>query len=329
LTIATTAGCQDQQTREQAANQPNQTETSQTSTPGSITPLDDGYIVGRIGQEVISVDPREYGSDAIALNKTNQRLATNAPDPIRGGEIIIPAWRPDGTPYTIDETVTFGTEDTVIVPQGYGFHRPDDQTFIYSKVSDGSPTFHVDGTGGHILQPFGGFQMHGNHNDTELLRLTDCIRFGLEHILLHNCHRRQAKGVLTIDGACYNSYLHGVDLDGCKAGHEATARLIQFVNESENGPPGEIRVLPSCTLGGPHSHFAEGIFSDVGVNRFRFGGRLENARSSEAAIVLTGGTLILTDNAELDRCTKGTAKRNHITFDSAWGRILVSDGGDV
>lgn len=302
--------------------------------------LRDGYIVAvtRGYHEVI--DPREETDDQTALQNANDNLKAQLPSGFEYGEVWIPNLRPDDTEWSVGSTVEFGpdsatNENVIIVPKGWGFSDAFRGT-ITTTITDGTPIFQVQGnlSGDNALGPEieydAGLVFDAGGNDCEGLRLKDFQPKALKNVAFRDFTRSSAAGVLTLDGAVNNMEIQHANFNHNSNG-DGTARNIQFVNDTTNGPPGEIQIADMNSFNGQQCD----IFSTVSVTDLHLkGGRTEgcegtniNSSGEGASIFMTSGNLYVSSNFEFGKIDKVAGTRHQIFFEG--GYINVQDGTNM
>lgn len=298
--------------------------------------LREGYLVGYSPHYSITVDPRDFASDVAAIQHVNDELIALMGGGKSYGYLYIPVWRPDGTPYTIDSTVTIGDDSVyrTVIPRGWGFGGAHGNA-LNITINDGSPAFHMVGSPNGMATQlnatwFGGFVGDAGGNDAEFFRLSDVTGFRMVDIQAKGFGGGLASGAYVFDGACWNSYINHVNYNGDFAGaaNLANANAYAIVDDTLNGPPGELKFGPGCsTYSDPAEPFNNGLHITTRATAIAWGGRLEGA-GGDGLIYQTNGYLHLTGSAELGRC-EGTADKVHfegIGFVAADGVNMQTNG---
>lgn len=266
--------------------------------------LVEGYAVGWASDYSVVIDPRDYDSDAAALQAVNDDLVSELPDSSTA-EVWVPGYHPNGGSYEISSTVVFGDPNgnTRIVPQGFGMYGHDNAE-INITINDGSPAFQITNSGSFNLgQPiFGNLSLNAQENDCEGLRLSDVVQFGLNNVTLKNFVGGANDGALVIDGACYNSWVDNVRWSGV----DGTAYAISLVNDTGTDSPGEIRWRDGINIS--KGGFARAWSCEVNASKQYWNGRVEGAQG-DAQFYQTDGQLIFGPHAEI-----GAASANHHVY---------------
>lgn len=265
--------------------------------------LREGYVVGLTNGYQTVVDPRDYPSDADALQAANDDLAGNFPESERTGYVYLPPLRPDGTELEIGKTVVFGseTDDVEVIPRGWGFRSPSGP-LIQCRIDNGDPMFVVASSTrvrGTTAQ-FGGFAADGNGNDAEFLRLRNVASFHLARVHARHFDSATAAGVYVFDGGCYNGYINRTTYVASQV-HCPDADVWVLRNDTGDGPPGELKFGPgNTTYAAPSYPFNSGYRCEVSASDIVWGGRIEGA-GGDGLVYQTGGYLFLSSYTELGR----------------------------
>lgn len=288
-----------------------------TSDHISIEPVHDalreGYLVGQAPGENVVIDPTVYANDAAAIQQCHDVLADQISDPNRNGIVWIPALRPDGTEFIVDQTVTFDYQGGTyygIYPRGWGFFGREHPA-LRLDIDDGSPAFevrNVNGEGGWL----GGFNVTG-HSDTtgmdcEFLRLHNVDAMFYNLIGVRGIGGSQQNGAITFDAGSYNSYVNNcrfnTDKVDCSGGSFFAFRDLEDTEEA----PGEIQFgCGNSTYGDPDApyghafhlgkaeNYVDNIPGDIHIR-----GRYESY-GRHAIYGTGGGHIYLDDGLELGR----------------------------
>lgn len=308
--------------------------------------LREGFVVATGPAHQVVVDPRNYESDAAAIQAANDTLATRLTDESAEngvGFLYIPALKADGDSYTewqIDETIVCGsrTERVGILPRGWGF-TGGDGPLIQCTIDSGDPLFLVsaghENTGVVNCQSswFGGLAADasgndGTGNDVSFLALKNVNAFRLKNNLAQNFNPSTADGVYVFDGACWNSYINHCNFTAPFAEcPDADVYVLKNTTPDRDdwdlGPPGELKFGPGNSTYAKYA-FNTGLRIETGSRGIAWGGRLEGA-GGEALVYADSSNaedgsvyLTLTSTAEIGRVEdKDGTGTDHIYFDGA------------
>ena len=265
--------------------------------------LREGYIVGLTNGYQTVIDPRDYPSDADAVQAANDGLVEGLPENERTGYVYLPALRPDGTEFEIGRTVVFGggAADADILPRGWGFRSPSGP-LLQCSIDNGDPMFVVtsrERVRGSTAR-LGGFAAEANGNDAEFLRLRDLVSFHLTHVHARHFNSATAAGVYVFDGGCFNGYINRTTYVASQV-HCPDANVWVLVNDTGDGPPGELKFGPgNSTYADPSYPYDSGYRCEVNASDIVWGGRSEGA-GGDGLVYQTGGDLSLSTYTELGR----------------------------
>lgn len=269
--------------------------------------LREGYVVGVSNKYQTVVDPRDYSSDAAAIQAANDDLTANLSQRGPSGYVYLPALRPDGTELTIGNTVVFGSEtaEAHVLPRGWGYSGAGGPK-IQCTIDNGDPMFVVasdSANGGSVKANgtwLGGFAAQGHGNDAEFLRIKNGTAFHLKDVNARHFNSATADGVYVFDGSCYNSYINNTTYVASQIDcPDADVWVLR--DDTGNGPPGELKFGPAnSTYADPSYPFNSAFRCEVNANDIAWGGRIEGA-GGDGLIYQTGGDLYLTGYTELGR----------------------------
>lgn len=318
-----------------------------------------GYIVGTSPEDddMVVIDPREYATDADAIQACNDTLDSNFAANSNHGLVRIPALRPDETQYKITKTVEIGsTNPDTIALQGYGFSWSTRTAIKVDTTVDGAagdPAFRFISSGGNqsMTMPVGYLTLDAEGNNCEAMRFKRMSpKGGLTHMHLSDFRtssNREASGVIVFDSGCFNfsvDYIHGngPSFPDLSTAESDALEFFKMENTDNDDPPSEIwfRSGVNITGGFGSASNPEGYataYHSNGVDKLsdiRWAGRVEGMCGSQntpgmdvgAALYCDAGELYISDQMELSNNNKtgSTTTRHQVYF--AGDYLQVADG---